>query len=99
MNVAQNTNYSLSAWATSLGTPPATLDFSINGQNVGTSLPLPNNNTCTWSQFSNQWNSGTNTTANICIKNKNTTVSGNDFSLDDIVFKKVEPVFSAPAQV
>jgi hypothetical protein len=89
VNVEKNTDYSLSAWVTTLGTPPAVLDFSINGQNIGASFTAPNVDTCVWNQFTGQWNSDMNTTANICIKNKNTTVSGNDFSLDDIVFSKV----------
>lgn len=98
VNVEKNTNYSLSAWASFIGIPAAALDFSINGQNIGSSLVLTNTDTCAWSQFSNQWGSGTNTTANICIKNRNTGVSGNDFSLDDIVFRKIDPATSS-AQV
>jgi gliding motility-associated-like protein len=41
---------------------------------------------CTWNQFYEVWNAGTNTTAQICITNQNTQTSGNDFALDDISF-------------
>ncbi len=92
MNVEKNTDYSLSAWATTLGTPAAVLNFSINSQNIGSSLALPNTDICYWAQFTGQWNSGVNTTANICVKNTNTTVSGNDFAIDDMVFKKTDTV-------
>ncbi|MBI3259141.1 MAG: hypothetical protein HYZ54_06685, partial [Ignavibacteriae bacterium] len=35
------------------------------------------------------WNSGNNTTANICIVNQNTIPAGNDFGLDDITFIEI----------
>ncbi|HHZ64709.1 MAG TPA: T9SS type B sorting domain-containing protein, partial [Flavobacteriales bacterium] len=39
-----------------------------------------------WSEFNAVWNSGLNTTAQICIVNQNTNTGGNDFGLDDITF-------------
>ena len=38
---------------------------------------------CNWQQFSNTWNSGSATTAELCILNQNTVNAGNDFALDD----------------
>lgn len=96
MTVVPNTNYSFSAWAVPIGLPPSTLEFSINSQAVGTPLTLPNTSTCGWTQFTAQWNSGTNISANICIVSKNGTVSGNDFAIDDLSFKKTDtPAFDS----
>jgi hypothetical protein len=66
----------------------AILQFSINGTDLGTSFIAPTS-TCTWNQFCESWNAGVNTSADICIVNKNTASSGNDFALDNISMGKV----------
>ena len=86
INVVPNTNYAFGCWAESVANgSPAILQFSINGNLLGTpfnvSAPV-----CQWQQFYSVWNSGANTTASICIVNQNTTGGGNDFALDDISF-------------
>ena len=89
VTVAPNTNYAFSTWVQALWPPnPAQLKFSINGNDVGALITasLP---TCTWTQFYTTWNSGTATSADISIVNKNIAVIGNDFALDDIVFAPV----------
>lgn len=89
VNVTPNTNYAFSTWIQALYPPnPAQLQFSINGNDIGSMITasLP---TCTWTQFFTNWNSGANTTATISIVNKNTQVQGNDFALDDISFAPV----------
>ena len=63
----------------------ALLQFSINGETIGTSFSAPNT-TGTWSEFNATWNSNTSTNAEICIVNQNTSGGGNDFGLDDISF-------------
>jgi len=86
ISVTPNTDYDFSAWATSLyPNSPAILQFSINGVLLGSSFTLPST-PCLWTQFFNTWNSGTNTSANICIVNQNTMIGGNDFALDDLTF-------------
>lgn len=76
--------YNVSAWVTSVNpASPAQLQFSINGIPIGSiinALPTP----CIWIPFNAVWNSGNNTTAEICILNLNTATGGNDFALDDI---------------
>ncbi len=81
----------------------AVLQFSINGvplflngsttQNTFTPpaqpLPASLNLVAPWAQFSATWNSGSSTSASICIVNQNTTGSGNDFAIDDIFFQEV----------
>ncbi len=86
ITVTPNTNYAFSTWIQALwAANPAQLQFSINGLLLGgtitASLPV-----CNWTQFYTSWNSGNAATAVISIVNKNTTVAGNDFALDDISF-------------
>lgn len=89
VNVMPNSQYVLSAWLCSVvASSPARLQFSINGSNVG---PIFNASSqlCNWQNFFQTWNSGSNSSATICIVNQNTALSGNDFALDDIVFAPV----------
>lgn len=86
VNVAPNTTYNFAAWAMSVDPQnPADLQFSVNGVQIGSVVNLPTT-TCQWQQFSAIWNSGNNTTANICILSQNIQQGGNDFALDDITF-------------
>ena len=88
INVAPNTDYDFSAFVTSVEpTSPAILQFSINGTTIGN--PFNAGAPCAWGQFSANWNSGSNTTATICILNQNTAASGNDFALDGITFTEL----------
>lgn len=89
ITVTPNTDYDFSAWgATCVNSNPAILQFRINGVLVGTPLSLPLT-TGVWTQFHTVWNSGSNTSASICIVDQQTATSGNDFALDDITFRKV----------
>ncbi len=86
VSVSPNTDYFFGAWvSTVVASSPAILQFSINGQVLGTPFTAPFN-VNNWIQFFETWNSGTSTTATICVVNQNTTSSGNDFALDDITF-------------
>ena len=86
VTVLPNTIYEFSAWVTSTSpNNPAILQFSVNG--VLLSTPFNASSTVnSWNQFFATWNSGSNTTAEICIVNQNTILSGNDFGIDDISF-------------
>ena len=44
---------------------------------------------CAWAEFNEVWNSGAATTADLCIRNQNTSIGGNDFAIDDITFREV----------
>jgi gliding motility-associated-like protein len=88
INITSNTNYAFSTWIQSVhAANPAQLQFSINGQALGNLITA--GAPCSWQQFYTTWNSGNNTTATISIVNKNTTIAGNDFALDDISFAPV----------
>ncbi|MBK9060847.1 MAG: gliding motility-associated C-terminal domain-containing protein [Flavobacteriales bacterium] len=86
ITVIPDTYYAFSAWLMSV-TPdnPAEMDFLVNGNSLGTPL-LASNTLCEWNEFYAVWNSGNNTSANICIINQQLATSGNDFALDDITF-------------
>lgn len=79
-------DYAFSTWLQTLNAAnPAVLQFSINGVLLGASFEA-SQTPCVWTEFYALWNSGTNTTAEICIVNQNVIASGNDFALDDISF-------------
>jgi gliding motility-associated-like protein len=87
--VVANTTYILSAWVTTVvAASPALLQFSINGTTIGPIFNAPSA-VCSWQNFYQSWNSGSATSATICIVNQNTVLGGNDFALDDIVFAPV----------
>jgi gliding motility-associated-like protein len=86
VSVSPNTDYFFGAWvSTVVASSPAILQFSINGQVLGAPFTAPFNIN-NWSQFFETWNSGTATSATICVVNQNTNTGGNDFAIDDIVF-------------
>ncbi|MBL7885602.1 MAG: lamin tail domain-containing protein, partial [Flavobacterium sp.] len=83
VNVGQN--YTFSYWIQTVGLPsPANIDVVINGVSIGTSIAP--GAVCGWSQVTYNWNSGTNTVAQICIYDRNVSQAGNDFAIDDLVF-------------
>ena len=87
ISVQANTNYNFTAWVASVENTsvPAVLQFFVNGSQIG-DVFSPSSTGCSWDQFYNLWNSGSNTSAVISIVNQNTEASGNDFALDDISF-------------
>lgn len=87
INVTPNTPYVFQAFATSVEpTNPAILQFSINGNLLGQPFNLQGGTACNWQEFYEIWESGSNTSVNICVTNQNTVASGNDFAIDDIYF-------------
>ena len=89
ISVTPNTDYFFGAWVSTMVTnSPAILQFSINGQVLGTPFSAPFN-VNSWIEFSEEWNSANATTATICVVNQNTNTGGNDFALDDISFSTI----------
>lgn len=84
VTVLPNATYNLSSWGTSFnsGGAFALLEFTINGTVIGTQQY--NGQVCNWSEFNANWNSGSNTSATICIENLTVTGANNDFAIDDI---------------
>lgn len=83
--VEPNKDYLFSFWTTSL-TPSnlAQIKVKINDEELGFSS-VPNQN-CSWGQASYVWNSGSNSTAKICLYDMIYAGIGNDFAIDDISF-------------
>ncbi|TSJ45586.1 PKD domain-containing protein [Fluviicola chungangensis] len=85
-----NTDYQFSAWASNALNNPsvAQLQFSINGSPIGTVFSTQTIG-CSWQQFFQTWNSGLNSSAQICVLSQNLIDDGNDFMLDDLSFKPI----------
>jgi large repetitive protein len=85
--VSPNTTYTMSAWVISSPIDPAALQFAVNGTLAG-SVYNYSGSTCQWQQFSASWNSGSATTADVCITTQNSGngTFGDDYALDDIYF-------------
>ena len=82
-------SYNFSAWAASVNpASPARLQFSIDGNLIGTRFDLSSAN-CSWENFEAEWQANGETTVRICVTNQNTTDEGNDFALDEIEFVQV----------
>ena len=91
VSVEPNTYYAFSAWVCTLyGDNRALLQFSINGTQNGDVFTAPSQ-TNTWQQFSAVWYSGNSTTVTITIIDQNTEGDANDFGLDDISFRELDP--------
>ena len=89
VTIDTDTDYSFSAWVTSVVSQnPAQLQFSINGQLIGQPFQA-SSSLCNWQNFQADWNSGTATSAEICVENVNLSPAGNDFALDDISFRAI----------
>ena len=96
VSVTTNTQYTFSCWATSsdpYNVP--TLQFSINGNQIGSEITLSTNSGY-WQQFIATWNSGVNNSAAISVvdDNPNGYTYGNDFALDDFSFSITPPTLS-----
>jgi hypothetical protein len=91
--VATNTQYTFSIWATPSDVPnPAVLQFSINGNQIGSTLTL-DQTPGVWGNFSYEWDSSTSTTAVLSIMDVNPSGQsyGDDFAIDDASFTEVVP--------
>lgn len=87
--VTPGSDYVFSAWIASvISSNPAILQFSINGSLLGSSFTA-SSSTCQWNQFTEGWNAGGASSAEICIVNQNTAAGGNDFAIDDLFFGPV----------
>ena len=86
--VLPNKSYTFSYYVASIATgSPAKLEPTINGVSLGAPITAPFT-TCVWTLNTFTWNSGSNTTADICIYNREISSGGNDFALDDISLKE-----------
>lgn len=88
ITVLPNQNYTFSYYVASISSgSPAKLEATINGVSLGAPITAPFT-TCVWTLNSFIWNSGSNTTANICIYDREISSGGNDFAIDDIALNE-----------
>lgn len=86
--VEPDTEYEIKYWLTSVNpASPAQIQIEINGQTVGPVFSA--GAVCAWLNFTVRWNSGGNTTADLCLINRNTALGGNDFAIDNICMNKI----------
>ncbi|MDR1006342.1 MAG: gliding motility-associated C-terminal domain-containing protein [Bacteroidales bacterium] len=96
VNVEPNTDYMFSVQSTNFNhassfvpnSQLSILQFSVNNVAIGNNF-VNSNYSCDWKTFFEIWNSGTNSNAAIRILNNNTAASGNDFAIDNVMFRKV----------
>ncbi len=87
VNVVPNTDYQYTYWIQSVVEGnPARLQLYINGSPAGP-IYTADLGTCSWRQFTYNWNSGSSKSAYLSLVNQNVVAGGNDFALDDIVFR------------
>ncbi len=88
--VLPNTNYQFSYWALADLTA-AILQVKINNTTLATTTLISDciPTQCNWKLYTFTWNSGSNTSANIEIRDLNLDAGGNDFGLDDIAFQRI----------
>ncbi|SDI49507.1 LamG-like jellyroll fold domain-containing protein, partial [Winogradskyella thalassocola] len=92
ITVEPNTDYYFSAWGIDISDTcggcyllvPSDLRFRINGADVGSTLDLVKG--ADWERFYGVWNSGSNTTATVEIRNVVGDLNGNNFAIDDVSF-------------
>lgn len=85
--VQPNSTYTFSMWSTAWNNSNdhlPELQVKINGTVVG--VAVPTSELGTWTQFTVDWNSGSNTLAHIDLNDLNFDYGGNDFAIDDISF-------------
>ncbi len=87
VSINPNSTYIFSADVMNINNPPPILQFSINGDLLGSSFT--GGSPCAVEQFYETWQSESNSTATICVVNQNTAASGNDFALDNIFFSEL----------
>ncbi|MCT4602281.1 MAG: hypothetical protein N4A59_05120, partial [Marinifilum sp.] len=94
ITVNPNQYYAFSTWACNVHpTNPARLEFMIDGVLMGDYIEPSSGSTCNWEEFYSLWYSGSNTSIEISIVNKNLIRSGNDYALDGISFN---PLIEVP---
>lgn len=99
--VLANSAYTLSIWASSLGTtgPQPVLRATINGANAIAATPLgysTGNTATTWQQFTAAFNSGSATSVTLSLFDDAQVYAYNDMVVDDISFTGPAAVAAVP---
>lgn len=88
VGVTSDVDYVLSYWlANSYFDAPALIQLYINDVAIG--VPATFTDVATWHEVSRTWNSGSDTSAKITLKDLTRAWGGDDFAIDDISFEAV----------
>jgi gliding motility-associated-like protein len=95
INLAPNTEYCFGAWFVNLlptgsNQPQPIFGFAVNGNQIGVTPSLPENQS--WNYYGFQFNSGVGGNVSICISNVNFGNVGFDLAIDDIVLRQLNAV-------
>jgi hypothetical protein len=91
ITVNPHTQYQFGLWAASAyAENPASLQFYVNDELIGPSLTLTSQ-VGQWQFLSASWNSAGSTNVKVAVRNHVGIRAGNDFVIDDIEFRTVEP--------
>ncbi len=88
ITVNPNSYYVMSGWVASAPLSPPPLQFSIDGDLIGSPFQASGAG-CVWEQFSATWFSGPSTSIMLCLTDQSTTgngLLGDFFALDDMYF-------------
>jgi hypothetical protein len=98
--VTPNKNYVLTFNAINLNTGSLAFATLFNCYQIGANIDNPGVEACNWAKYSVQWNSGSNTSVSIAIRNIGVFAGGNDITIDDIQFYEcTDPVSYPPGEV
>jgi len=103
IKVLPNSTYQFTYWLRNIKktttdeptTNPAILQLYTNNKAVGTPFTAPATIAGGWIQYYYNWDSGSNTSVTLDLRNQNIIKSGNDFALDNIDFRTVTQVSSS----
>ena len=87
ITVTTGTDYIFTVWIASLQLPLPGDEVTINGTVIGSFTAL--STVGEWTKYQVTWNSGSTTSANICMTDTNLSGIGNDFAIDDISFEPI----------
>lgn len=98
LTVVPNTNYEFSfSMGNQSNTSPAQLAPTINGiALIPGNVQATGTGNISWKKYTFTWNSGASNVADIGIINRSAVTTGNDFALDEIIFKLAPAIRTLP---
>jgi hypothetical protein len=95
VKVIPNSTYQFTYWLQNiLGGNPSIIQLYANNQAIGTPFTADDAKGV-YRKYYYNWNSGSNTSVTLDLRNQNTVANGNDFALDNIDFRTVKQVSSS----
>ena len=99
VKVVPNSTYQFTYWLRNIKNTtdnnPSIIQLYANNQAAGTAFTAPATVADGYVQYYYNWDSGSNTSVTLDLRNQNTISGGNDFALDNIDFRTVTQVSSS----